>query len=200
MALRSIIARNLDPNRFKRGPRIGLQQPSKIGIAPCTLGKCLFQCLLHSCVLLVGGGSVAMLPRIMLSAAPASSGRRACARDRHVGVDLVGLRLRLRFVFLAQILDRASRQIGHRQDHGADEARRPVGGLREHRLRTVFVPRAARTVRRRAAVGVDADATVEQAANPRPLMAVQVGEPPGGNATLSPRRSSGPFGNVRAAR
>src|ERR1700691_2992261 len=101
----------------------------------------------------------------------ASSG----TRHRHVGVDFVALGLRLRLVFVAQIFHRALRQIRHRQEHRSDETRRPVGRLREYRLWTGFEPWTAGAVRGRAAMGVDADATLEQTADARPQMAVQIG-------------------------
>src|SRR5580692_12538015 len=82
--------------------------------------------------------------------------------QRHIGKNLILLRLRLSLVFLVEILDRAFAQIGERQHHNADEARWPVGGLREHAVRAGFVPGAAGAIRMRVAAGVDADAAFEQ--------------------------------------
>src|SRR5208282_5514115 len=70
----------------------------------------------------------------------------ALQRQRHIGENLVRLRLRLGLVFLVEILDRAFAQIGKRQDHDADEAGRPVRRLSEDRIRPALVPRATGTV------------------------------------------------------
>jgi hypothetical protein len=55
-------------------------------------------------------------------------------------------------------LQRAFAEERARQDHHADEAARPVRGLREHGLGPALVPGAARAVGGRMAGGVDADA------------------------------------------
>src|ERR1700722_5516876 len=91
-------------------------------------------------------------------------------RQRHIGENFILLRFRLGFVFFVEILDRAFAQVGERQDHHADEARRPVGGLREHAVRTGLVPSAAGAIRMRMAAGVDADASFEQTPDAWPLM------------------------------
>ena len=62
-----------------------------------------------------------------------------------------------------------------RQDHDADEARRPVRSLGEHAVRPGLVPGAAGSIRRRAAVGVDADGAFEQTTDAGALMPVQIG-------------------------
>src|SRR6185312_16567954 len=95
--------------------------------------------------------------------------------DRRVGEDLVLLRLRLRLVVLVDVLDRAFALQFTRQDHDADEARRSVGCLREHRVGPALVPGAAGPVARRAAVRIDADAALDQAADAGALVAVQIG-------------------------
>src|SRR5215831_7568449 len=95
--------------------------------------------------------------------------------DRHVGEDLVLLHARLGRVGGVDELQRAFAQERARQDHHADEAARPIGGLREYGLGPALVPRAAWAVGGRAAVSVDADAALDQAADARPLMAVGMG-------------------------
>src|SRR4029077_4182844 len=105
---------------------------------------------------------------------------RSRDRDRHIDEDFVALRLRLGLVLFVQILDRAARQIGHRQDHDTNETRRRIGRLREYRIGSPFKPGAARSIRRRSALGVDADAAVEEATDAGPLMAVHIGAAAGG--------------------
>src|SRR6266566_10168518 len=95
--------------------------------------------------------------------------------DRSVGEDLVLLRARLLRIGRIDELQRAFAKERARQDHHADEAAGPIGGLREHRLGPALVPGAARTVGGRAAGRVDADAALDQAADARPLMAVGKG-------------------------
>ena len=116
--------------------------------------------------------------------------------DRRIRVDLVlcdfGFALSSSLTYWIELLPAVARQ-----DHDADEAAPFVGSrLREHRVGPGLVPGAARTIRRRAAVRVDADAALDQAADARALMAVRKAQPPGGNATLSPRISKSPFGMV----
>ena len=60
----------------------------------------------------------------------------------------------------------------------------------------VSIPRVADTDRCATARRVDAQLALDQAADAGSLMAVQVAQPPGGNATLSPRHSSSPSGKV----
>src|SRR6202023_3020290 len=93
---------------------------------------------------------------------------------RHIGENFILLRLRLGLVFLVEIFDRAFAQIGERQHHDADEARRPVGGLRKYAVRAGFVPSTAGTIGMRMAAGVDANAAFEQTTDARPLMPVQI--------------------------
>src|SRR5580704_7665528 len=90
-------------------------------------------------------------------------------RQRHISENFILLRFRLGLVFLVEILDRAFAQTGERQHHHADEARRPVGGLREDAVRAGLVPGAARAIGMRVAAGVDADAAFEQTPDARPL-------------------------------
>src|SRR4029078_11428406 len=102
---------------------------------------------------------------------------RSC--DRRVGEDLVLLHARLVLVGLVYVLDRAFRDQRARHDHDANEAAGRIGGdVREHRVGPGLVPGAARSVRRRAAVGVDADAALEETADAGPLIAVQIGALP----------------------
>ena len=96
--------------------------------------------------------------------------------DRCVREALVGLRLGPRLVVGTEIFDRAFAQKRARQDHHADEAGGAVArALREHRLRSAFVPGAARAVAGRGSMGVDPNAALEQAADAGPLMPVQEG-------------------------
>src|SRR5204863_2999070 len=85
--------------------------------------------------------------------------------DRRVDEDLVLLHARLGLVLFVDELERAFAEKLAWQDHHADEAARPVGGLREHRVGPGLVPGAARAVADRVARRVDADAAVEQAAD-----------------------------------
>src|SRR6185437_16666059 len=95
---------------------------------------------------------------------------------RRVGEDLVLLRLRLRLVVVVDVLNRTLAHERARQDHDADETRRFVGrSLREHRIGAALVPGAARAVAGRSAVRVDADAAVDQAADARALVPMQIG-------------------------
>src|SRR5215468_3734656 len=97
-----------------------------------------------------------------------------------VGVDFVLLRFRLRLVLFIDVLDRTFAGELARQDHHADEAAVFVGsGLREYGVRSRFVPRTARSERRRATVGVDANAAVDEATDARPLVSVQISAAPG---------------------
>src|SRR5262249_17026712 len=96
--------------------------------------------------------------------------------DRRIGENLVLLHPRFVLVLLVDVLDRAFADQAARQNHDPDEPARPVGGgLREDRLGPALVPGAARPVGGRAAVGIDADAALDQAADARPLVAVPVG-------------------------
>src|SRR5215470_14008624 len=82
-------------------------------------------------------------------------------RYRSVGVDLVLLRFRLRLVLLVDVLDRAFPLKFARQYHHANKAAWFVGRrLREHSVRSRFIPRSARTKRGRAPVRVNSDATL----------------------------------------
>src|SRR5262249_2610470 len=97
------------------------------------------------------------------------------AGDGDVGENLVLLHARLGGVGSVDELQRAFSDERAREDHHADEAARPLGGLREYGLGPALVPRAARAVGGRAAACVDADAALDQAADARPLMAVGMG-------------------------
>src|SRR6516165_3878290 len=95
---------------------------------------------------------------------------------RRVGVDLVLLRFRLRLVLLVDVLNRAFPLKFAGQYHHANKAARFVGRrLREHGIRSGFIPRTAGTKRGRAPVRVDSNATLDQAADAGAKMAMQVG-------------------------
>src|SRR5262249_43062672 len=96
-------------------------------------------------------------------------------RDRDVGENRVLLHARLGRVGGVDELPRAFSPERARQEHHADEAARPIGGLREHGLGPALVPGAAWAVGGRVAGGVDADAALDEAADARPLMAVGMG-------------------------
>src|SRR6185369_14853111 len=95
--------------------------------------------------------------------------------NRSVGVNLVLLRLRFRLVLLVDVLNRAFPLKFAWQYHHANKAARFVGRrLREHGVRSGFIPRTARTKRGRAPVRVDPNAALDQAADAGALMAMQV--------------------------
>src|SRR5204863_35233 len=96
--------------------------------------------------------------------------------NRCVDENLVLLRARLVPVRLAEILDRALAEKRARQRHHAYEAARTIRrGLREHRIRPALEPGAARSVARRVALGIDADAALDEAADSWTLMTMQIG-------------------------
>src|ERR1700704_4410333 len=95
--------------------------------------------------------------------------------DRLIDEDLILLRFRPRLVVLVDVGDRALAEQRAGQDQHPDKARRTIGALRENRLGAGFEPGAARSVGRRASVGVDADAAFDQAADAGALMGVQIG-------------------------
>src|SRR5712691_9814 len=108
--------------------------------------------------------------------AKGASGAHAFSRDRRVAQDPVLLRPGLRLVVLVEVLDRAFSLERARQDHHPDEAARAVhGGLGKNRVRPALVPSPARTVGGRAAMGVDADAAFDEAADAGSLVPVEIG-------------------------
>src|SRR5262245_52091504 len=110
------------------------------------------------------------------AAGAGSSGAANCSRDGRVDKEVVLLQLRLRPVLFVEIFDGTFAHQGARQDHHPDETAGPVEGrLREDGVGSALEPGSARAVRRRAAMGVDADAALEEAADAGALMPVPVG-------------------------
>src|SRR5262249_60494390 len=87
--------------------------------------------------------------------------------DRGVGEDLVLLHARLGRVGSVDELQRAFTEERARQDHHADEAARPVGGLREYGLGPALGPPAAPAGGGPAAASVEANGPLDQAGDAR---------------------------------
>src|SRR5712671_2416701 len=95
-------------------------------------------------------------------------------RNRRIHKNLVLLRAWPGLVVLVDQLQRTLAPQVPRQDHHADETAWTIGGsLGEDRVRAALVPGAAGAVAGRMPFGVDADAALDQAADARPLMAMQ---------------------------
>src|SRR5712671_641471 len=95
-------------------------------------------------------------------------------RNRRIHKNLVLLRAWPGVVVLVDQLQRTLAPQVPRQDHHADETAWTIGGsLGEDRVRAALVPGAAGAVAGRMPFGVDADAALDQAADARPLMAMQ---------------------------
>src|SRR5215471_5057070 len=96
-------------------------------------------------------------------------------RNRRVDENLVLLQTRLLLVGFIDILNRAFAEKIARQNEDANEAGRAVGRcLREDRIRAGLIPGFALGVGRRVTERVNANGALDEAADARPLMAMQI--------------------------